>query len=149
MLLTIEKVAILRSVDLFASIPDYALAAVARIIEEVELEAGDTLIEEGDPGDCLYIVVEGEVRVHRQDRTIITLGPGNSVGELAVLDPEPRSASVSAVGNTFLFRIDKEPFDEIMADRPEIARGIIRALARRVREQGRLMAASSTNGRHA
>lgn len=143
MLLTIEKVAILRTVDIFANIPDYVLASVAQIIEEVELEPGDTFIQEGAIEDCLYIVVEGEVRVHSQNRTIITLGPGKSVGELAVLDPEPRAAAVTAVRPSLLFRLDKEPFDEVMADRPEIAQGVIRALCRRVREQGRLMAAAS------
>jgi HEAT repeat protein/ATP/ADP translocase len=140
MLLIIEKVAILRTVDIFATIPDYVLASVAQIVEEVELAPGDTFIQEGALEDCMYIVVEGEVRVHSQGRTIITLGPGKSVGELAVLDPEPRAAAVTAVSPSLLFRLDKEPFDEVMADRPEIAQGVIRALCRRVREQGRLVA---------
>ena len=88
----------------------------------------------------MYIVVEGEVQVHREGSPIISLGPGRSVGELAVLDPEPRSASVSAVTDSYLFRIDKEPFDEVMADRPEIAQGVIKALCQRIRDQGQLMA---------
>jgi CRP-like cAMP-binding protein len=65
------------------------------------------------------------------------------VGELAVLDPDPRSASVTATSDTFLFRIDKEPLDEALADRPEIALGIIRALSRRLRIQGRLLSESA------
>ena len=81
------------------------------------------------------------MRVHSQGRTIITLGPGQAVGELAVLDPEPRSASATALAKARLLRLNKEPFDEVMADRPEIAQGVIRALCERIREQGRLMAA--------
>lgn len=145
MLLTIEKVAILSSVPIFADIPGYVLASVASIIEEVELDAGTTFIQEGAIEDCLYIIVDGRVRVHSQGQEILILGSGQSVGELAVLDPEPRSASVSALEDSLLFRLAKEPFDEVMADRAEIASGVIRALCQRVREQGRLIASKSSN----
>lgn len=145
-MITIEKVAILRSVPIFKSIPDYVLAAVAQITDEVDLGSGETLIHEGDIGDCMYVIVEGEVRVHSRQKTIITLGAGQTVGELAVLDPEPRSASATAAGDVLLFRIGKNAFDEVMADRPEIARGVIRALSQRVREQGRLMASGAGAG---
>lgn len=143
MLLTIERVAIMKSVEMFAGTPDHILAAVARIVEEIELRAGQSLFQEGDPGDCLYIVVEGELRVHSQARTLTRLGPGKVVGELALLDPEPRSASVNALTDALLFRIDKDPFDEVMADRPEIARGIIRTLTRRIRQQGLVIIGAS------
>ena len=143
MLLTIERVAIMKSVDIFAETPDYVLASVARIMEEVALDAGDTLIREGEPGDCLYIVVDGELSVHSAGHTLMRLTPGKIVGELALLDPAPRSASVTAITDAFLFRIDKDPFDEVMADRPEIARAVIRSLTRRVREQGQAIAGSS------
>lgn len=140
MLLTIERVALLQSVDIFAATPAHILASVARIVTEVELLPGEKLIQEGDTDDGMYLIIEGEVRVHHDEHTLIILGPGKTVGELALLDPEPRSASVSALNDVFLFRIDKEPFDEVMADRPEIASSIIRTLTRRVREQGRRIA---------
>lgn len=139
-MLTIEKVALLRAIDIFASTPDYVLAAVANIAAELELEAEATFIQEGAFGDCMYLVIDGQARVHSRGETIILLGPGQSVGELAVLDPEPRSASVSALTPLRLFKIDKAHFDEAMADRPEIAQGVIRALCQRVRAQGRRMA---------
>lgn len=144
-MIILERVVILRNIPIFSSIPDFVLAAVAQISEAVEISAGETFIKEGEIGDCMYVIVEGDVRVHSDERTIIALGPGQTVGELAVLDPEPRSASASAIGNCFLFKIDKESFDLVMADRPEIARGVIRALSQRVREQGRLMT-SQTGG---
>ena len=142
MLLTIERVALLKTVDIFAETPDYVLASVARIIEEVELAPGETFIQQGEVGDDMYLIIQGKVRVHNGDRTIIVLGPGESVGEFAILDPEPRSASVTAEESALLFRIDKAPFDEVMANRPEIAQGINRVLVRRLREQGRLFAES-------
>lgn len=149
MLLTIEKVAILRKVAIFAATPDYILASVAQIAEEETFEPGQTIMNEGDMGDFMYIVVDGQVRVHRGDKTIILLDAGDSVGELAVLDPEPRSASVSTVTDTLLFRIGKEPFDEVMADRPEIARGVIQALCERVRAQGQALSAGEPQASNA
>ena len=133
MLLTIEKVALLKSIDIFAETPDPVLASVAAIVEEVLVEPGETFIREGERGDSMYVIIEGEVRVHNGDRTILLLGPGKSVGELAVLDPEPRVASVTGISETHLFRIDGDVFAEVMADRPEIAQGVIRALCQRVR----------------
>jgi CRP/FNR family cyclic AMP-dependent transcriptional regulator len=138
-MLTIEKVAVLRMVPFFTGVPDYILAAVAQITEEVEVAADETFIHEGAVEDTMYIVVDGQVRVHSQGKTIITLGPGQSVGELAVLDPEPRSASVSALEESLLFRVEKTLFDDVMADRPEIAHSVIQALCQRLREQGRLI----------
>lgn len=142
MLLAIERVAILKSVDIFANTPDYILASVAAIVEEVTIDAHETLFQEGAVESSMYLVVDGEVLVHSKGAPIIQLGPGQSVGELAALDPEPRSASVTANVDTLLFRIDKVPLDEVMADRPEIAQGIIVALCRRIRTQGRLATAS-------
>ncbi|MEJ2600252.1 MAG: cyclic nucleotide-binding domain-containing protein [Anaerolineales bacterium] len=136
MLLTIERVAILNQVEIFADTPDHILAAVAQILEEVELEPGHTFIEEGLLEDCMYIVVDGKVRVHHDGQTIILLETGDTVGELAVLDPQPRSASVTTEDNVLLFRLAKEAFDEVMSDRPEIAQGVIRALTRRLRAEG-------------
>jgi CRP/FNR family transcriptional regulator, cyclic AMP receptor protein len=144
MLLTVERVSFLKSVDLFTDTPDHILASVAAIIREMHLDPGTLFIREGDLGDCMYIVVDGQVQVHKGDRSIIELGPGSSVGELAVLDPEPRAASVSAMSEVLLFRIDKQPFDEVMADRPEIARSVIRALCERIREQGRTIAGAAS-----
>lgn len=144
-MLIIERVAILRSLDLFRDTPDYILASVAGIIEELSMRPGETLITEGEYGNCMYIIVDGSMRVHSQGQTIISLEAGTTVGELAILDPEPRTASVTASEDSFLFRIDKEPFDEVLAERPEIALGVIRTLSRRVREQGRLLAQLPTS----
>ena len=142
MLLTVEKVAILSSIPMFKDIPGYVLASVAEIMEEVELEAGETFIKEDAIEGCLYIVVDGRVRVHSQGQDIAIIEAGQIVGELAVLDPEPRSASVTTLEDTFLLRLTKEPFDEVMADRPEIAAGVVRTLCQRIRNQVHYMMAA-------
>ena len=96
---------------------------------------GETVIVEGAMEDHLFAVVEGRLRVHHGDRTVASLGAGSTVGELAALVPEPRSASVTALEPTLLLRIDKPILDELLADRPALASGIIEALVAMVRER--------------
>ena len=133
MLSTIEKVIILKTVSIFAGTPDEILAEVASLLEEVELREGETIFEKGDAGDCMYISVDGQVRVHDGGRTLNYLGEGDVSGEMAVLAPEPRLASVTAVEDTRLFRLDQEAFYELMDDQIEVARGIIHVLSQHLR----------------
>lgn len=132
MLTTLERVAALRRVGLFAATPDRVLAGVARVVDEVEVPAGEVVIAEGAVEDWLYVVVDGALEVQRPEGSI-SLGPGAVVGEFAVLDPQPRSATVVAVDNSLLFRLGKPAFDQALETRPEIARGVIVALVRRSR----------------
>jgi CRP-like cAMP-binding protein len=133
-LLTIERVALLRRVDLFADTPDRVLAGLARVLEEVEVPAGATLIEAGAVEDWLFIVADGELEVVRGEHRA-TVPAGDVVGELAVLDPRPRTADVYARTPALVFRLRKAAFDEAMATRPEIAAGVVRELVRRLRER--------------
>jgi AAA family ATP:ADP antiporter len=137
MLSTIEKVITLKTVSIFAGTPDEILAEVASLLEEVELREGETIFEKGDAGDCMYIIVDGQVRVHDGGRTLNYLGEGDVFGEMAVLDPEPRLASVTAVEDTRLFRLDQEAFYELMDDQIEVARGIIHVLSQHLRARVR------------
>ena len=88
----------------------------------------------------MYLVYEGEVRVHDGEHTLNHLADGDVFGEMALLDSEPRMASVTAVQDTLLLRLAQEPFFELMEDRPEVARGIIRVLSRRLRARVRELA---------
>ncbi len=134
MLLTLEKVAILKSADIFAQTPDHVLASLAAIAEEIELKAGETFIHQDELEDDMYVIVDGEVEVRRDGELLAAMGAGEVVGEMEVLAPAPRRATVTAVAETRLFRLHKEAFEEVMADRPEIARGVIRVLVERLRE---------------
>jgi CRP-like cAMP-binding protein len=132
-LITLERVAHLRHVGLFSATPDRVLAGVAQVLVEETFEAGDVVMREGDVESWMYLVVEGELQVQRLDRQV-TVGPGTVVGELAVLDPQPRSATVTALTPVLAFRLGKDAFDEVLLSRPEVARGVIVELARRLRE---------------
>ena len=133
MLITLERVAHLRHVGLFSATPDRVLAGAAQVLAEETFEPGDVVMREGDVESWLFLVVEGELEVKRLDRRV-TVGPGTVVGELAVLDPQPRSATVTALTPVLAFRLGKEAFDEVLLTRPEVARGVIVELARRLRE---------------
>ena len=91
-------------------------------------------MEAGAVEDWLFVVLVGEVTVIRPDRTL-TIGAGSVVGELAVLDPRPRTATVTAASPVQAFRLRKAAFDDAMRDRPEIAAGVITELVRRLRQR--------------
>ncbi len=137
MMTTVERVVALHRVGLFADVPGRTLAALAQRASEVEVEAGTVVIAEGAVEQHMYAVVSGRLRVHRGERSITELGSGSTVGELAVLVPEPRAASVTAIEPAILLRIDKPLLDELLSDRPALARGIIAALVAMVRERAR------------
>jgi CRP-like cAMP-binding protein len=135
LLTTVERVVALHRVDLFADVPGRTLAAVAQRATEVDVAEGELVIAEGAVEQHMYAIVRGSLRVHRGDRVIVDLGPGSTVGELAALVPEPRSASVTALGPATLLRIDQPVLEELLADRPALATGIIAALVAMVRER--------------
>jgi len=131
---TVEKVLFLKGVPLFADVPGDELAQVALVAEELEREEGAEIVREGELGDALYLVLEGRLRVSRGGRQVAELGEREIFGELALLDPAPRSATVRALGEVRLLCLHREDFAEILAERPEVARGVVQALARRLRE---------------
>jgi hypothetical protein len=129
----IEKVIILKSVSIFAATPDEILAEVAALLEEVEVPAGTTILRQGELGTSMYIIVDGAVRVHEAEHTVDELGQRDVFGEMALLDAEPRAASVTALADTRLLKLEQDPFYLLMEERNEVARGIIRVLSRHLR----------------
>ncbi len=133
MITAVEKVLFLKGIDLFSQIPGEDLAQIALIAEEEERDAGEVVIREGEMGDALYLVVEGKVRVRKGEREVAELGEREVFGEMALLDPAPRSATVEALSDVTLLRIRREDFADVMAEKPDIARGVIQVLTRRLR----------------
>ncbi len=153
MLSTVEKVLALKRISLFEHIPGEDLARIARIAEEIDFEPDETFIVEGDMGDSLYIILEGEILIHNSEGTLnkkikadenwtskfqngndSSQGADNIVGEMAILDSQPRSASVTAITHVKALKIEREDFYDILSERNEIAIGIIRILTRRLRQ---------------
>ncbi|MEA3354648.1 MAG: cyclic nucleotide-binding domain-containing protein [Campylobacterota bacterium] len=134
MLLTIEKVIILKSINLFSEIPESDLLKVAMKLEPVECETGSVIIKQGDIGSSMYIVVRGEVDVDINGQVVTTLGEKNIFGELSVLDPEPRSATIITTKETLLFKISSDLIYDLISEHTDVARGILRILCQRLRE---------------
>jgi CRP/FNR family transcriptional regulator, cyclic AMP receptor protein len=134
-LLLIEKVLVLKSLSLFKDTPESILAELAPIMLEIEVPETAEIFKEGDVGDCMYIIYEGEVRIHKGSNTLAILYSKEVFGELSLLDSETRSATATAYKDCFLFKIDQEPFYELMEERPEIAKGFIKILCQRLRAQ--------------
>jgi len=133
MLSTVEKVLILKTVPMFSQTPDNVLADVANLLEQVDVSENETIFREGDVGDNMYVILDGKVRVHNDERLVNYLSEREVFGEMALLDPEPRSASVTAVETTRLFRLNQGSFYKLMEERPEVAMGIIHILTARLR----------------
>jgi len=131
---TLEKALILKSIDLFETIPSEELIRVAQIADEEQFETDSLLFEEGDFGDSMYIVANGKVRVHKGERTIVELEKGACVGEMALLDQEPRSADVTVNADTTLLKITQDGFYELMSSNMEIMHGIVKLITNRLRK---------------
>jgi ATP:ADP antiporter, AAA family len=147
MVSTIEKVMTLKLTDMFAETPEEILTDVAEVMQEIYVPAGEEIIRKGEPGNCMYIIHEGSVRVHDGEHEFGRFGARDHFGELSLLDPEPRSASVTTLEDTHLLKLDQDALYEIMADSIEVARGILRNLTRRLRAQNELIVKlESTSG---
>lgn len=128
MLLTIEKVLILKSVKIFSSVPEAQLVDLATIVESLDYEPGEVIIHKGDLGSSMYIVANGMVRIFQGEKELGTLGNRAVFGELAALDPERRAASVEAVEDCTLLRLEGEALYDLMSGNKEVTRGIIHVL---------------------
>ncbi len=132
---TLEKVLILKSAPIFAEIPEDQLAFLARIAKERNALAGETIITEGEIGQSMYIIAEGRVRILSNGLELAVLKEREVFGELAVLDPEPRSATAVAAEPSLLYEVSESGLYELMADTPQVMQGIIRVLCRRLRSR--------------
>jgi CRP-like cAMP-binding protein len=134
-LLLIEKVLVLKSLSIFKDTPENILADLAPIMQEEEIEEGTAIFNEGDTGDCMYIIYQGQVKIHKGGKQLAILNEKEVFGELSLLDAETRSASATAHTDCILYQIDQEPFYELIDSRPEIAKGFIKILCQRLRAQ--------------
>jgi CRP-like cAMP-binding protein len=128
-----EWAALLGEVPLFAGLPKRQLRRIAGLGRTRRFEAGALLIRAGDPGDAFYVVLDGQARVRPGSGRAAKLGAGDFFGEMALLDGAPRSADVEAVGEVLTMRIGRASFTKLLRREPQIAAGVMAALATRIR----------------
>ena len=134
---TAQVAAILAKVGLFSELPDEVLNEIVRLAK-IEQAPKDTVVfEKGDPGTKLYAILSGRVRVHDEQQTLAYLGQGEIFGEMAAIDTQPRSASVTTEQDASLLCLEQEQLLGLMRRQPEVSLGIMRALSRRFRGQVR------------
>lgn len=132
-----DKVELLRAVPLFADLDDRSLQAVAVLAHEAAFKAGEVLTLEGEPGDAFYVIVEGTVRIDRGDRTIRSMTAGGHVGEIALLDRRPRTATATCTTDVRALEIRAHEFERLMDTLPAVHRRIRAAVDRRARGRDR------------
>lgn len=129
-----EKTAQIEKLAIFQDCSKREMALVADLLVEQEVEAGGVLTREGQDGGTAYIIVEGEADVIRQEHILATLGPNDIVGELSLLDQQPRTATVKAVTHLKVLTFTHEDFAKLISSVPELSQGLLSVLAKRVRD---------------
>ncbi|MEX5269416.1 Crp/Fnr family transcriptional regulator [Kocuria sabuli] len=136
---------VLRRAPLFASLDDQAFAALTEELTEVDLSRGSTLFHEGDPGDQLYFIISGKIKLGRtapdgRESLVAIMGPGELFGEMALFDPSPRSTSATAVSETRLAGLRHENLKKVIERSPDVSAQLLQALARRLRRTNESLA---------
>lgn len=129
MLAKIERLYHLKQVPFLSHIPSEDLLSLTDALEAVSIEAQRTIFSQGDPPDYFYIIVSGEVDVILNGEVINTLGSGDAFGEIAVLNEQPRSTTISTRDDCNLLRMSKMHLSNLLEQYPQIARGVIKQLA--------------------
>ena len=125
---------VLTSVPLFSACSKKDLQTIARASDEVHVEPGKMLVEEGRTGHEFFAIIDGKAKVVRGGRKIATLGPGQYFGELALLSREPRSASVISETDMDVIVLGQREFAGVIDAVPSMAHKLLAAMANRLRE---------------
>ena len=128
-----DDVTLLGRCGLFSGLPDDSLRALHRSGKQMTFAAGEPLMREGDDGGRFFLILDGEAVVEKGGTEHATLTCGDAVGELSLIDGEPRTATVTAKGPVRAFTLVAWNFTAVMREHPEIAERVMQFLARRLR----------------
>lgn len=136
-----DHVSRLKKAFMFQGLPEDVLAVLAQKINRRALAQNEILFNIGDEGDALYIIDEGWVKITRRDDkggelVLNRCGPGETIGEMSLLDQEPRSASVVALSEAEVLELNRDGFFELLDQRPDVAMVLIRSMSSRLRFSG-------------
>jgi CRP/FNR family cyclic AMP-dependent transcriptional regulator len=127
------KLELLRQVPLFTQCRGEPLDLIAKLADEVDVADGYTLMRQGEIGQEFFVIVEGRVRIERDGAAVATLGPGDYLGEIALLDESPRSASAISEGAVKLLVITHQGFNSLIDSSSTIRTAIMQGIAARLR----------------
>ncbi|HWV76146.1 MAG TPA: Crp/Fnr family transcriptional regulator, partial [Isoptericola sp.] len=133
------------SAPLFADMESEETKALFESMVPVELTRGDVLFREGEPGDRLYVIAQGKIKLGRRssdgrENLLSILGPGEMFGELSLFDPGPRTATASSVSDALVYELRHQALVQWIAAHPSVATTLLGALARRLRRTNETLA---------
>lgn len=129
-----DKLTMLRGVPLFVGLDEDELEAVGQLCDEIDVPAGRELMHEETFGNEFFLVLEGQVRVHRAGATLRVLGPGDFLGEIALIDHGRRTATGTCETDCRLLVLGHREFHSLLDQQPDIRVHVLEALARRIRQ---------------
>lgn len=129
---------VLRHVPLFSGMTDRSIESIATLAAPAAYDVGDTLIQQGDPGESFIVLTTGAADVTRDGQTIRALQAGDFIGEISLIDGGPRTATVTATAPVEALVIDRSGFDRLMSDYPVVRYDLVTAMAQRLRERAPL-----------
>ena len=129
-----DKIEALRKAPLFEGLSKKDLGQLARVSEDMEIPAGTTLTKEGEIGHEFFVIVDGETEVKRKGKNLGTRGAGDFIGEIALLEEVPRTATVKAKTDLRVFVLTSKDFHHLLEESPNVERKVLRTLAKRVAE---------------
>lgn len=132
------KLSILKSIAILSELPVPALEKLSRLLKTKTCRAQEAIFRKGDIGTEMFVIVEGEVRVHDGNHVITRLGAGEVFGEYALIDDASRSASVTAEKQCKLLCLKKNDLNSFMAHHPEILIGMLQSQVKRMRDMNEL-----------
>jgi CRP-like cAMP-binding protein len=131
-----EMIETLSEVPLFAVCKKRELQRIAKVMEVVDFGPDESVVKEGDRGHAFYVILEGKAVVVRNGKNIAKLKAGDHFGELALLSPAPRNASVITTKASKLGKLEAKPFEKVLFEVPTVMPRLMTALAARAREAG-------------
>ena len=133
-----EKISLLRKVSIFSETDDDLLSSIASVLYGMKVKRQQTIFRKGDPGDAMYIITSGLVRIHDGNHVLSRLSVNDVFGEYALIDDGARSATVTAEEDSYLLCLSRTDFEGLLAEDPGLSKGILKVLISRMRDMNEL-----------
>lgn len=128
-----EKLEFLKKVSIFKETGEDFLLSLAAVVQGMKARAQQSIVKKGEPGDAMYIIIEGSVRIHDGGHVLSRLQENEVFGEYSLIDDGPRSASVTTEKESYFLRLRRDDFESRLDEDPGFCKGIMRVLISRMR----------------
>ena len=139
MITSLEKTLYLKDSSIFKDIPAKELIFISQELEEIQYSDNTNIFKDGDVGDSMYFIFNGEVKISKGDKQLVCLKRGDYFGEMALLDGEPRSADATTLSNTVLLKLESTKFKNILYSNQHVIKGVLAMLCDRLRNANNII----------